>query len=426
MLQSIAGDGGIEGIENITSFKHRVLVKGRFRLSQATIGYLARPDRHDEMKRAISNIGEADSQTLVFLFLFCISKECQSSKEELLSGCRNPPQSRWCLPCAEAFRRRGTPTPHAGTVDIIAIAKSTQHHCLSAEQTHLSPLTVLNSIKMSIQKVALITASSAGLGAQVARVLAPDFRVVSTIPSVHTHRHSLHLVSSSQLTLPKVINYSTNQSRAQSLITELSSIPTTHPSPTAPRFHLLQADVSSKSSVESLVQETIKTMGRLDVVVSNAGWTRMTNFLDINEGVNEDDWDKCFVMNVKTHLWLAYAAKDALSETEGTFITTASVAGVKPSGSSLPYAVTKAAQIHLAKGLAVILAPRIRVNSVSPGMMLTEWGLKFPESKRQKAIDNTKLKRLATVEDVADQIRTLVLSRSVTGQNLCIDGGSSI
>jgi len=152
----------------------------------------------------------------------------------------------------------------------------------------------------------------------------------------------------------------------------------------------------------------------------------MTNFLDINEGVNEDDWDKCFVMNVKTHLWLAYAAKDALSETEGTFITTASVAGVKPSGSSLPYAVTKAAQIHLAKGLAVILAPRIRVNSVSPGMMLTEWGLKFPESKRQKAIDNTKLKRLATVEDVADQIRTLVLSRSVTGQNLCIDGGSSI
>jgi NAD(P)-dependent dehydrogenase (short-subunit alcohol dehydrogenase family) len=152
----------------------------------------------------------------------------------------------------------------------------------------------------------------------------------------------------------------------------------------------------------------------------------MTNFLDINEGVNEDDWDKCFVMNVKTHLWLAYAAKDALAETEGTFITTASVAGVKPSGSSLPYAVTKAAQIHLAKGLAVILAPKIRVNSVSPGMMLTEWGLKFPESKRQKAIENTKLKRLATVEDVADQIRTLVLSKSVTGQNLCIDGGSSV
>lgn len=152
----------------------------------------------------------------------------------------------------------------------------------------------------------------------------------------------------------------------------------------------------------------------------------MTNFLNIDEGVNEDDWDRCFVMNVKTHLWLAYAAKTALAESEGTFISTASVTGVKPSGSSLPYAVTKAAQIHLVKGLAVILAPQIRVNSVSPGMMLTEWGLKFPESKRQKAVENTKLKRLATVEDVADQIRTLALSRSVTGQNLCIDGGSSL
>ena len=148
--------------------------------------------------------------------------------------------------------------------------------------------------------------------------------------------------------------------------------------------------------------------------------------MNIDEGVVDEDWDKCFTMNVKTHMWLAYAAKDALAQTEGTFITTASVAGVKPSGSSLPYAVTKAAQIHLAKGLAVILAPKVRVNTVSPGLMLTEWGMRFPESKIQKAIENTKVKRLATVEDVADQVRMLALSRSVTGQNLCIDGGSSM
>ncbi|KAF2195347.1 oxidoreductase ucpA [Zopfia rhizophila CBS 207.26] len=253
---------------------------------------------------------------------------------------------------------------------------------------------------MSVQKVALITAGSAGLGAQIARVFAPDFRVV--------------------------INYSSNRDRANTLLTELSSIPSAHSSPTSPRFHLIQADASSKPSVQNLVAETIRTMGRLDVVVSNAGWTRMTNFLNIEEGVNDEDWDKCLIMNVKTHLWLAYAAKDALAETEGTLISTASVAGVKPSGSSLPYAVTKAAQIHLAKSLAVILAPKVRVNSVSPGLMLTEWGMSFPESKREAAKNNTKLKRLATVKDVADQVRTLALSRSATGQNLCIDGGSSL
>lgn len=224
----------------------------------------------------------------------------------------------------------------------------------------------------------------------------------------------------------KVINYSTNASRAESLLNELSQVPSTHPSPTAPRFHISQADVSSKSSVQSLVKETLETMGRLDVVISNAGWTRITNFLNIDEGVIDDDWDKCFTMNVKTHLWLAYAAREALAESEGTFISTASVAGVKPSGSSLPYAVTKAAQIHLVKSLAVILAPKVRVNCVSPGLMLTEWGMRFPEAKRVKAVENTKLKRLATVDDVADQVRTLALSRSVTGQNLCIDGGSSL
>ncbi|OCK76309.1 oxidoreductase ucpA [Lepidopterella palustris CBS 459.81] len=253
---------------------------------------------------------------------------------------------------------------------------------------------------MSVQKVALITAGSAGLGAQIARVLAPDFRIV--------------------------INYSSNSSRAESLLEELSAVPSTHASPTTPRFHAIRADVSNKTAVQSLIDDVIATMGRLDVVVSNAGWTRMTTFTNFDEGVDDEDWDRCFIMNVKTHLWLAYAARKYLDETEGTLITTASVAGVKPSGSSLPYAVTKAAQIHLAKSLAVICAPKIRVNSVSPGLLLTDWGMKFSESKRETAKNNAILKRFPTVEDVAAQVRTLALSQSTTGQNLCVDCGSSI
>lgn len=93
-----------------------------------------------------------------------------------------------------------------------------------------------------------------------------------------------------------------------------------------------------------------------------------------------------------------YTAKEQLEKHEGAFITTASVAGVKPSGSSLPYSVTKAAAIHLSKALAVICSPSIRVNSVSPGLLMTEWGMKFPEDKREAAKNATKLKRFATVE----------------------------
>lgn len=175
-----------------------------------------------------------------------------------------------------------------------------------------------------------------------------------------------------------------------------------------------------------MVSETISTMGRLDVVVSNAGWTRITNFFNIDEQLEESDWDKCFLYNVKAHLWLAYAAKDALKESQGSFITTASIAGVKPSGSSLPYAVTKAAAIHLSKSLANIMAPDVRVNSVAPGLLLTEWGMKFPEEKREKSRKNTKLGRLATVEDVADQVAALARNQSMTGQNILLDSGMSL
>jgi NAD(P)-dependent dehydrogenase (short-subunit alcohol dehydrogenase family) len=124
-------------------------------------------------------------------------------------------------------------------------------------------------------------------------------------------------------------------------------------------------------------------MGRLDVVISNAGYTRLTNFMNFDEQHFDEDWDKCFLYNVKAHMWLAYACREHLDASEGAFITTASIAGVKPSGSSLPYAVTKAASIHLTKCLANICAPKIRFNSVSPGLMLTEWGLKFSEQKRE-------------------------------------------
>lgn len=196
-----------------------------------------------------------------------------------------------------------------------------------------------------------------------------------------------------------MINYANNQSRAQTLLDELHQIPSTTSSDQSPRFEAIQADVGDRSSIQRLVGEAVSKFGRLDVVVSNAGWTRVTNFANLDEGMEDADWDRCFLYNVKSHLWLMHAARAELEKTEGAFITTASIAGVKPSGSSLPYAVTKAAAIHLSKALAVICAPnKIRVNSVSPGLLLTEWGLAFGEEKIKKATDATKLKRLATVE----------------------------
>ncbi len=255
-------------------------------------------------------------------------------------------------------------------------------------------------------KVALVTASSAGLGAAIAKSLSPSFRVV--------------------------INYFSRPEKAAEIVKECEALCSLtnepDPAPPSPRFHTIQADVSKRSEIQRLVKETIETMGRLDVVVSNAGWTRLTTFANLDEQLVEEDWDECFKVNVKSHLWILAAAKPYLeaSEDGGSFITVASLAGVRPGGSSLPYSVTKAAQIHLTKGLAMICGPQIRCNAVSPGLMLTEWGQKFPESKIKATADKGMLKRLATVEDVADQVRTLAANKSMTGQNIVLDCGIAV
>ena len=224
-----------------------------------------------------------------------------------------------------------------------------------------------------------------------------------------------------------MINYANNADRAAKFLADLAAIPSTHANPQTPRFHAIRADVGVKSSVQELVRETHETMGRLDIVISNAGWTRVTNLFNFDEGTIEEDWDRCFLYNVKTHLWLMEACRLHLAESRGAFVSTASLAGVKPSGSSLPYAVTKAAQIHLAKSLAVILGrDGIRCNSIAPGLMETEWGLKFPAEARERIKGTTKLGRLATVEDAADQVRCLAMSQSITGQNVVVDCGTAL
>ncbi|TEY70223.1 hypothetical protein BOTCAL_0109g00110 [Botryotinia calthae] len=246
--------------------------------------------------------------------------------------------------------------------------------------------------------VALITASSAGLGAATARLFAS---------------HGVRVI----------INYHSSYDKAQDLVTELGDLARKTLSSNEEKevATAIKADMSKKDEVERLVKESMEKWGRLDVVVSNHGWTQIRNFQDLDDNIVEEDWDRCFNMNVKSHLWLFHAVKPHLEKTDGSFISTASIAGVKPGGSSMAYSVTKAAQIHLIKSLAV--TSTIRVNSISPGLMLTDWGLQFPQSKVEGVKKKSTLGRLATVEEVARQIYCLAESESATGTNSIIDGG---
>ena len=161
---------------------------------------------------------------------------------------------------------------------------------------------------MASVPVALVTAGSAGLGAATARLFAKEGMRVA-------------------------VNYSANEERAAKLVDELSAI---SPIPTSREgFVHIRADLGQRQDIVSLVDQTINAFGRLDVVFSNAGWTRFRDISNLDDNVDEEDWDRCFNMNVKSHLFLMHAAKKHLDETKGVFITTASLAGVTVSGSSL-------------------------------------------------------------------------------------------
>lgn len=267
------------------------------------------------------------------------------------------------------------------------------------------------------RQVALVTAGSAGLGAAAARLFAANGMRV-------------------------VVNYFHNKERAEALLDELHEIShrtwnqrpgdagghstSTSASQQPPDFLLLRADLASRDQVRTLVDDTVSAMGRLDAIFSNQGWTQIRDWTSLDDSAVEDDWDRCFNMNVKSHLWLLQAAKKHLEETEGCMVVTSSLAGIRPGGSSLAYSVTKAALNHLVKGLAVIAAPKIRVNAVCPGLMLTEWGLKFPQEIQDKNIAQTKLKRVVTPEETAEQVLCFVKSKGVTGVNAVIDAGWSL
>lgn len=172
----------------------------------------------------------------------------------------------------------------------------------------------------TVAKVALVTAGSNGLGAAIAK----------------------HLASEAGMSV--IINYNSNSERAEALVKhlyEITAVQNNIGELASPRFIAIRADMGRREDISRLVDECIAQMGRLDVVVSNVGWTRITNFANLQDADADEDWDRCFNINVKSHFFLFRRCQQYLEESEGVFITTASVAGIVPSGSSLVSYSTK-------------------------------------------------------------------------------------
>ncbi|OJJ47476.1 hypothetical protein ASPZODRAFT_63773 [Penicilliopsis zonata CBS 506.65] len=185
------------------------------------------------------------------------------------------------------------------------------------------------------------------------------------------------------------------------------------------KAELIQGDASSEPSCKRIVQTAIEKLGGLDIVISNAGWTRITTFSDL-DAMSDEEWDKCWSVNVKGHFYLFKAAEPTFNANPegGSFILTSSTAAVSASGSSLAYSVTKAAGLHLMKCLAQSQGSKIRVNAVLPGLMLTDWGQRFSPESIQAMTDRAVLKKVSEIDDIAGMYLTIAKNSSMTGQSI--------
>jgi len=185
-----------------------------------------------------------------------------------------------------------------------------------------------------------------------------------------------------------------------------------------------QGDTASNAGASALVDDALAEFGRIDVLVNNAGINQWVEFTDL-DGMTDELWDRILATNLKGP-WLCSKAVAPVMQRQqqGRIISVASIAGLRPSGSSIAYAISKAGVIHLTRCLAVALAPHVLVNAVAPGLME---GTGMTVNLSDAFIDDTKrvslLGRSAKLEDVAAQIVAFARSDTITGQTLPVDAG---
>lgn len=247
------------------------------------------------------------------------------------------------------------------------------------------------------RRVALVTGSATGIGRSAALALA----------------RSGHDV---------VVNYSRSEAAAQetaALAREAGAQTLVH-----------GCDVSEDVAVRAMLRALEERFGRLDVLINNAGTTMATPPKDL-DGVSVVEWDRVFAVNVRGIFLTTRAAVPLLRKAEApAIVNTASIVGLRPGPQPLAYAASKAAVVSLTRTLAAALAPKIRVNAVAPGWMAGDWMQRMLgenyESLMERRARMTPLRRVATAEDVADTMMSLIeRNRFVTGEVVVVDGGFS-
>lgn len=214
-----------------------------------------------------------------------------------------------------------------------------------------------------------------------------------------------------------MIHYNNSMSEARALQAELNLL---RPNSVA----IIQGDLLNLNVLPTLISETVRQFGQLDVLINNASTYYPT---DLGQ-INEENWQDLIGSNLKAPVFLAQAAAAELRKNFGCIVNITDMHIERPKKGYIVYSVAKAGLVTLTKSLAHELSPEVRVNAVAPGpVQWPESNPQFDEVYRQRVINQTLLKRVGEPEDVAKAVKFLIYDAPfITGHILAVDGGRSL
>lgn len=215
------------------------------------------------------------------------------------------------------------------------------------------------------------------------------------------------------------VNYSRSQAEAEQTARDCAAAGAAGGAEAIP----IQADVASPAAIDRLVAQTVERWGRIDVLVNNAGTTVFAPYEDL-DAMTEEAWDRLLAINLKAPFFASRAVAPHMKQSgRGCIVNVASIAGLRPVGSSVAYCASKAAVLSLTQSLATALGPEIRVNAVAPGFIETRWHA-GRAMNADAARERTPLQRNGTPEDVAEVVLFFATSGTfITGEIVVVDGG---